>query len=217
MSKKINPYETLGVKDSDTKEQIKNAYRKKSKKAHPDAGGDPKEFDTINQAYRLLVNDESRARYDSGEDPEKILNSKFKRDAEIEKLIADMFLNLVQGVDEEGKEFDVDFTDVFASIKKNLSTAVTGVDQMMKEEKRRIKKLQKSQKRITSKRKNPFFDKVINGTVQKIERNIALMEGKKKDFQDALQFMEDFSYQVDKREAAPMPQFLTFNINVGGF
>ncbi len=196
----LDPYETLGVKKDDSKEKIKKAYRQKSLKAHPDQGGNGEEFDSINKAYRVLCNDENRARYDGGEDAEKILKTKASRDSKIEKLLADIFLGIIQGVDQEGKEQDIDFTDIFSVMKKDLSAAIIGVDMFVRDENKKIKKFRNAQKRIKAKKQGKFFHNLIENSVQKIERGIALIEAKKKDFKEALDFLDDFSYQVDQRE-----------------
>jgi len=60
----MNPYKVLGLDESATQEQIKNAYRTQSKKHHPDTGGDQKEFVNIKKAYEILSNKETRDTYD---------------------------------------------------------------------------------------------------------------------------------------------------------
>ncbi len=66
-----DPYETLGVGKSATDAEIKKAYRKLIKTAHPDLNpGDAaaeKRFKKISAAYALLSDPEKRARFDRGE------------------------------------------------------------------------------------------------------------------------------------------------------
>jgi hypothetical protein len=57
-------HEILGVKRNATKEEIKTAYRQKSKEHHPDLGGNEKTFRKVNEAYNKLISDEIK----SGED-----------------------------------------------------------------------------------------------------------------------------------------------------
>ncbi|MBN8956347.1 MAG: J domain-containing protein [Rhizobiales bacterium] len=66
-----NPYETLGVKQDATQEDIRAAYRKLAKKLHPDLNpGDrssEERFKAVSSAYDLLADPDKRARFDRGE------------------------------------------------------------------------------------------------------------------------------------------------------
>lgn len=67
----MNHYETLGVDQTATKEEITRAYRKKAMKQHPDAGGDPAQFKVLAIAYETLHDDASRDYYDkTGQQPD---------------------------------------------------------------------------------------------------------------------------------------------------
>ncbi len=57
-------YNTLGVKDDATAEEIKRAYRKLASQHHPDKGGDVKKFQEIEEAYRVLSDANQRQQYD---------------------------------------------------------------------------------------------------------------------------------------------------------
>jgi molecular chaperone DnaJ len=57
-------YDILGVaRDADT-DEIKQAYRRAARQAHPDAGGDEETFKDIQRAYKVLSDPQARARYD---------------------------------------------------------------------------------------------------------------------------------------------------------
>lgn len=62
-------YETLGVSRNATHDQIKLAYRKLSKKHHPDVSGGNKEsekiFLEVTEAYKVLKDQASREAYDA--------------------------------------------------------------------------------------------------------------------------------------------------------
>ena len=67
-----NPYTTLGVAQTASRDEVKRAYRTRAKKAHPDRkGGNHEEMAELNRAYALLEDPAKRARYDSGEDPDR--------------------------------------------------------------------------------------------------------------------------------------------------
>jgi len=57
-------YKTLGISKTAKPIEIKKAYRKKAKTAHPDRGGDEEEFKKIQKAYETLSDPEKRKLYD---------------------------------------------------------------------------------------------------------------------------------------------------------
>lgn len=64
-------YETLGLDRSASEDDIKKAYRKMSRKYHPDIAGPEFEdkFKEVNNAYEVLSDPEKKRMYDAGVDP----------------------------------------------------------------------------------------------------------------------------------------------------
>jgi len=60
-----NFYQTLGVSENATQDEIKKVYRKLSKIHHPDKGGDENEFKKISEAYDILGDEDKRRQYDN--------------------------------------------------------------------------------------------------------------------------------------------------------
>ena len=60
-----NFYDTLGVAETASEKEIKNAFKALAKKHHPDQGGDENKFKEINEAYDTLKNSEKRQEYDA--------------------------------------------------------------------------------------------------------------------------------------------------------
>jgi len=57
-------YQTLGVSNTATQDEIKAAYKELAKKNHPDNGGDPNKMQNINAAWDALKTPEKRQQYD---------------------------------------------------------------------------------------------------------------------------------------------------------
>lgn len=58
-------YETLGLTESASQDDIKKAYRSLASKNHPDKGGDTAKFQEIQAAYAAIETPEKRAQYDA--------------------------------------------------------------------------------------------------------------------------------------------------------
>lgn len=69
-------YEVLGVSRTASQDEIQQAYRKLARRHHPDVNKDPgaeERFKDLNEAYSVLSDPKTRARYDRfGEDFRKI-------------------------------------------------------------------------------------------------------------------------------------------------
>lgn len=60
----MNPYSTLGVDRTATKAEIRAAFRKKAKAAHPDHGGSNEKLHELKSMSLLLLDDKRRDRFD---------------------------------------------------------------------------------------------------------------------------------------------------------
>ena len=60
-----NFYQTLGVNENATQDEIKKAYRKLAVEHHPDKGGNEDTFKKISEAYDTIGDDNKRRQYDS--------------------------------------------------------------------------------------------------------------------------------------------------------
>ena len=60
-----DPYAALGVARDASQDDIRQAYRRKAQRAHPDRkGGDAERFRAIQEAYDILSDPARRSRYD---------------------------------------------------------------------------------------------------------------------------------------------------------
>jgi len=112
-----NYYEVLGVSETATQEEIKKAFRTKSKESHPDRGGNEEEFKRINEAYSNLSDNDKKAQYDAqrnnpfGGDPFDMFSQFFNQRQHVRKA-PDRIMDLNIGAVDSfvGKKINVSFT-----------------------------------------------------------------------------------------------------------
>ena len=64
INRKVGLYDVLGVDAGASADEIKAAYWRRAKNAHPDAGGSAQDFGDLKLAHAVLSDPERRARYD---------------------------------------------------------------------------------------------------------------------------------------------------------
>jgi len=85
----MNPYEVLGVPRDADQNDIKAAFRRMSRKHHPDKGGDPAEMAKVNVAYEMLSDPKRRARYDATGNFERVVDIETLSQAYLMQAISD--------------------------------------------------------------------------------------------------------------------------------
>ncbi|MGH8881389.1 MAG: J domain-containing protein, partial [Stackebrandtia sp.] len=60
-------YKILGITPAAELPEIRQAYRRRVRDAHPDAGGDPEEFHALQQAYENLTDPQLRLEHDAAQ------------------------------------------------------------------------------------------------------------------------------------------------------
>ncbi|NKE69842.1 J domain-containing protein [Nitrospiraceae bacterium HYJII51-Mn-bac16s-1-B09] len=189
-------YEELEVEKTATPEEIKKAYRKKSKQVHPDHNpDDPKaaeKFGELTKAYDILIDEEKRKRYDAGEDPDAMRNMKTPRDMAVHAVM-NLFSQVIEQVDEN-------HTDIFSVMKERVHNNISKFKGEIKRGENQIRKYQSAMKRISHKKKSQE-----NIFIQSLEAQIRSVEGGKAQFEEqikiaeiALTIIDDYKYQVDE-------------------
>lgn len=58
-------YDILGAHESDSRRELERLYKRLAARRHPDKGGNEEEMKSLNEAYRVLRNEETRRLYDA--------------------------------------------------------------------------------------------------------------------------------------------------------
>ncbi len=90
-------YETLGVPEGASEEEIRQAYRRLAKAAHPDVAGDPVQFRLVTEAYVVLSDPAQRAAYDQGLRPRWVAAAPAARRPRVGRFVVALVGALVVG------------------------------------------------------------------------------------------------------------------------
>lgn len=132
-------YKILGFDTNKvTLDEIKNAYREKAKKYHPDmnVGDTAKEeiFKDVNEAYKTLSNDKSRRKYDFNWN--RYIGKRNKRNKREKKSIKDIFIDIFFGGITKNKiskkELPQYGEDINTEISISIKEAFYGVKKQLK-------------------------------------------------------------------------------------
>jgi curved DNA-binding protein CbpA len=188
-----------------TNADIKKAFRKKSRKAHPDRdGGSTAAQSEINVAYKLLTSPDRRARFDqTGDGSAQAIPP---LEAQARNAICRF---LMQGIAQlqEGH-------DLILFIRTGLQHERGGCTKKISDTKNAMKKFERARKRLKGPPDN-FLIYAINDAIRQHQELIARMELDLKMYDAALKMIVDFTYETDQSTQA----FVTFTaggpLNVG--
>jgi len=65
LNTKKNYYEILEAREDDSRRELERQYKRLAARRHPDKGGSEEEMKSLNEAYRVLHNEDTRRQYDA--------------------------------------------------------------------------------------------------------------------------------------------------------
>jgi curved DNA-binding protein CbpA len=65
LNAKKNYYEILEAREDDSRRELERQYKRLAARRHPDKGGSEEEMKSLNEAYRVLHNEDTRRQYDA--------------------------------------------------------------------------------------------------------------------------------------------------------
>lgn len=161
----IDYYAVLGIERDADLQQIKAAYRSKSKENHPDRGGDPDKFVEINDAYSVLRDPESRKYYDEfgsnpNDDPRLFMQSVVGTMSTLFDMMMEQSIQIGISLD-LNRDFIESFRQAGATIYDQYNIELSKVDKLLKE----LRKMENRLKR-KDEEKNLFVEHINNRVKQ---------------------------------------------------
>ncbi len=202
-----DPYEILGVdKKADTAE-IKRAYKRKAKKAHPDAGGSSEEMTKVSGAAMVLLDPVRRARFDETG----------TADASPDNLTAHAVNNITSALNQllcserDVSDYKKALVSIFERRKVEIADARRPLDRAIK----RAAKVKARWKRKKKAQGEDFIGRAIDaqveahkGVIAKIERDICILDR-------CLEILEGYTYSAETN--ATRSPFDSVFINISQF
>lgn len=147
----MNLYELLGVRVNASQKTIRTAYLRKVKECHPDAGGDPEKFRSVQHAYEVLSDPGRRKLYDeTGADgmqrPEENEEAR-----QLGSIVATIMANIVNS------NVNIQFTNVIEKTRIELAQKAFQMEADLKMCRQKAKRIENLMGRFLKKDDGPDF------------------------------------------------------------
>lgn len=170
-----DPYKVLGVEADASPEEVKDAFKRKASRTHPDRQGDPEEFQLVVWAKDVLSDDKRRSYFDkNGLDPDE----KDKKASILQNLAG----VLIDVIDECEDESMLDTRDLHQVVLQKIQGGIQNFLQQREEIEHKIRKRKKVMKRYKARRADGE-----NAMVTLLEGDIRRQKAQLAEIQNALE------------------------------
>lgn len=212
---KADLYQALGVGRDAKSDEIRRAYRKAAKRAHPDGGGTVESFALVRTAVDVLSDDERRKQYDqTGEFGDKPVDN---RDALAMTVAMNAIDAVIGAIIKHGG--DPAHYDVVADAKKHLTKCLLEVAVKTASTFDEAKAIRKLAKRFKSKKDKPNrIGAMLDARAAETERNASNGLVEEENIRDAVKILDEHEFEwVDQPYGAPAGQSALANFQYRGF
>jgi curved DNA-binding protein CbpA len=186
-------YETLGVSKTASKADVKRAFRKKAKSAHPDAGGTAEDFAKLSKAYRILSDPQLRLTYDTTGNAEPEPDN----DEVLGLQIALQAVEYVLAVCER-RAMDPCSINVIKDARTKIEQDIAGIEKVIAGIRKTIRKAEKLLSRFKAKKgKVNRIEPLIQGRIAQGEITIGLNEKMLRHHKRGWDILGDHTFDFD--------------------
>lgn len=189
----IDPYAELQIPRDATPQDIRGAFLRASKKAHPDAGGSTEAFLRAKEAYRILRSDKLRAQWDK--------TGKVDEDEPDNKqavALAVLSQWLIRAIDAVDTPEQVDMIDVMKQVIRltnaDLQKSVVAIETSIK----RMGPLRERFSRRVDDGKPNLMALVVAGHIAQATRALEETKLKIKSNADTIKLIDEYRYEFDR-------------------
>jgi curved DNA-binding protein CbpA len=180
----MSHYETLGVPEDASPEQIKRAYRAKAREKHPDKGGTQSDFEPVVKAYETLKDPQRRALYDGA-----------GIDVELKPIEEEAERILLQGFSVAlAQEQNV---QIVAFVRGNIAKQLREFPASIKSLGAKKKKLTSQRKKVKCTGAKNIAHMIIDAEIKNIEGQLVNLHHQTKVGETALKMLDSYSDEWD--------------------
>jgi len=184
----IDPYNLLGLERDAGEQNIRDAWRKAAKTAHPDAGGDAEHFARLQVAYELLKDPVRRRVFDdTGYDPELSDPKDLQGVLMLEKLVNDVILD----------EREPGTFDPVAAMRRKLSDDIVKNRMHILELERHRNRVRQHVDRLGRRPETDVLGSMLRTRSQSIAEAIRKTEAQIETIEHAYLMLEGYSYEIE--------------------
>lgn len=187
-----NLYETLGVPKDATAADVRRAYRRAARSAHPDRGGSTEKFQQIVLARDILSNEARRAKYDRTGQAEEESADQFEANAM--NLVAEAVNHV--WMECERRAIAVEGVDVVKDATRYIKEKLNAAQNKQREIGASAKNLRKFAARFKAKKDGPNRVRLmLEGRAAELERNAEAIESTLSTVKRALDILSGHVYE----------------------
>ena len=183
--KEFNPYEILGVDKETPAEDIKKAYREKSKELHPDRSGSDEDFTNLKKAYDILSDPAKRSLYD-----DYGINDFIDIENEAKLVAVQIVVSSMEGLPE--------FCDMDKEISDIFNRCLDGLTAQELAEKKARDKIQRRFDAIQKKPVNDFLSNEILKVIEAHNKAIKLAQLNYRIHDTAFRLVKEYKFDITK-------------------
>ena len=185
--KEFDPYKILGVDKDSSEGDIKKAYKDRSKKLHPDAGGSDKDFADLKKAIDILTDPAKRNFYD-----EYGIDDFLDIESEAKMVAVQIVISALDGLP--------DSCDIDKEIIAIFQGCLNGLKEQEAQAKAARDKLQRRLDGIQKKPVNDFLTKEIIRVVQSHDRAMKQIQLNYRIHDTAFKLVKEYKFDISKIE-----------------
>lgn len=207
-----NLYKILGVKKTATPAEIKAAYRRSSKKMHPDAGGSAEAFAELKHAFDVLVNVARRARYDATGDAaeEKADNTHVA----LMSMLSTALDHVISLAAQQGAPLSR--VDLVRELKILLGRRVEEMQGLIRDQEASCARLRLGLGRFSASEGEDVLGPILSAKIAGLDVSIAGLTAQRDQVADALRVVERHAFRFDPAVAPPTWQAMSPFVNITG-